>query len=82
VHRSLNVPLRIRIDHSLCRGAQACVRRAPKTFALGENRKSRAAEPAPDDEQTIREAAAVCPFFAIEVRETKAPAHGGADSRT
>lgn len=60
--------LEIRIDRSACRGAQACARRAPGTFSLDAEGKSRASDEPTDDEDTIREAAAACPFFAIEVR--------------
>ena len=63
--------LEIRIDRDVCRGATACVRRAPGTFSLGADGKSVASENPPDDEATIREAASACPFFAIEVREAK-----------
>jgi len=62
--------LEIRIDRDACRGSRACVRRAPATFSLGADGKSRAAAPPADDEATIRAAAAACPFFAIEVRES------------
>jgi ferredoxin len=69
VDRGLNhVALEIRIDDARCRGAQACVRRAPRTFSLGADGKSRAAASPTDDEETIRVAAAACPFFAINVR--------------
>lgn len=61
------VEIEIRIDRSVCRGAQACVRRAPRTFSLGQDGKSQAAEDPIDSEETIRKAAAACPFFAIEV---------------
>jgi ferredoxin len=59
----------IQIDKSACRGATACLRRAPGTFSLGDDGKSQAAKNPADDEATIRAAAAACPFFAIEVRE-------------
>ena len=62
------VAVEIRIDRTACRGTQACIRRAPGTFSLAEEGKSRVAEDPAEDEQTIREAAAACPFFAIEVR--------------
>lgn len=61
--------LEIRIDRDACRGARACVRRAPGTFSLGEDGKSQAADDPAEDDATIREAASACPFFAIEVRD-------------
>ncbi len=60
--------LEILIDRTACRGSQACARRAPGSFSLDEEGKSRVAEDPVEDEQAIREAAAACPFFAIEVR--------------
>jgi ferredoxin len=63
------VPLKIAIDPSACRGTGACVRRAPGTFSIGSDHKSRAVDAPAEDEAAIREAAAACPFFAIEVRE-------------
>jgi ferredoxin len=45
------------------------VRRAPGTFSIGSDHKSRAVDAPAEDEAAIREAAAACPFFAIEVRE-------------
>lgn len=63
----------IRIDRETCRGAAACVRRAPGTFSLdAEGRSVAAAEPV-EDEATIRGAADACPFFAIEVVEAERP---------
>jgi ferredoxin len=61
------MPIEIRIDRTACQGAGACVRRAPRSFALDAERRSRALDPPGDDEATIRRAAAACPFFAIEV---------------
>ena len=60
----------------LGRGAGACVRRAPRTFALDAEGKSRLVEPPNDDEDTIRAAAGACPYFAIEL--SAAPAEGRA----
>ena len=65
-------PLRVRVDRDVCRGAQACVRRAPGTFALDADGKSAPAQDPPDPEDVIREAAAACPFFAIEVTDDSA----------
>ena len=61
--------LEIEIDRDACRGARACVRRAPGTFSLDAEKKSVAAAEPADDPATIRDAANACPFFAIEVRE-------------
>ena len=63
-----SVALEIRIDRRVCRGARACVRRAPGTFSLASDGKSQAADAPTEDEATIREAAGACPFFAISVR--------------
>jgi ferredoxin len=60
----------VRVDHALCQGAGACVRRAPGTFSLSGERRSIVADQPRDDEATIRAAADACPFFAIEVGET------------
>ncbi len=69
-------PVAITIDRVACRGAGACVRRAPRTFALDAEGKSRLVEPPNDDEDTIRAAAGACPYFAIEL--SAAPAEGRA----
>lgn len=61
--------LRVRVDPEACRGAQACVRRAPGTFAIGSDGKSRAAAAPADPEEAVRAAAAACPFFAIHTEE-------------
>ena len=70
----------IRIDRAVCRGARACVRRAPRTFALGPDQRSRVVDPRGDDEDTIRAAVAACPYFAIERVESgdRAPDADGA----
>lgn len=58
----------ITADRTSCRGARACVRRAPATFALdAERRVVVAAEPG-DGLDAILDAARACPNFAIEVR--------------
>jgi ferredoxin len=59
--------LLIRVDHERCQGAGVCVRRAPGTFSLGSDRRSRVAESPGDGDAMIRDAANACPFFAIEV---------------
>jgi ferredoxin len=59
--------LEIRVDRDACRGARACVRRAPGTFSLDAHEKCVVAEAPAEDEATIRDAANRCPFFAIEV---------------
>ncbi len=64
--------LEIQVDRDSCRGARACVRRAPGTFSLDGHGKSTAAAEPLEDEGTIRAAATACPFFAISVRETAA----------
>ena len=61
--------IRVSIDRSACRGARSCVRRAPGTFSLDEENKSLLATEPLESEAVIREAAAMCPFFAIQVTE-------------
>ena len=63
------MPLRVHVDRSLCHGSAQCVRRAPRTFSLDDERRSVVAELPGDPEDVIREAAGACPFFAIEVKE-------------
>ena len=63
----------IHIDREACHGQAACVRRAPGTFALGADGKSVAAPSPRERDAVIREAAAACPFFAIEVVESENP---------
>ena len=62
--------LEIRVDRKACQGARICVRRAPGTFSLDDEKKSVVADTPAEDKTTIREAANACPFFAIEVRES------------
>ena len=57
----------IRVDRRACRGSQSCIRRAPATFSLDAEHKAVVAVEPGDPEETIREAARSCPFFAIEV---------------
>ena len=61
--------LEVHVDHTACRGSRSCVRRAPATFSLNENRRAVVASEPGDPEHAIREAAAACPFFAIELKE-------------
>jgi ferredoxin len=61
--------LEVHVDHSACRGSRSCVRRAPATFSLNAERRAIVAEEPGDSEEAIREAANVCPFFAIELKE-------------
>jgi len=61
-------PLEIRAERAACKGARACVRRAPATFSLDAERRVVIA-PAPGDTlDAIVDAARACPNFAIEVR--------------
>ena len=62
--------LEIHVDREACHGARACVRRAPGTFSLDADGKSAVAAEPREDEQTVREAANACPFFAITLAET------------
>jgi ferredoxin len=63
----VSAKLEIRVDLAACKGARACVRRAPATFSLDERRRVVVA-PAPGDPvDAIVDAARACPNFAIEV---------------
>ncbi len=61
--------LEVHVDHAACHGSRSCVRRAPATFSLNAERKSVVADEPGDPDDVIREAAGMCPFFAIEVKE-------------
>jgi ferredoxin len=58
--------LEIRADVAACRGARACVRRAPATFSLDERRRVVIARQPGDDERAILDAVRSCPNFALE----------------
>jgi ferredoxin len=60
-------PLEIRADLAACRGARACVRRAPATFSLDVQRKVVIARAAGDPDEVILDAARACPNFALSV---------------
>ena len=64
--------LEIRADLAACKGARACVRRAPATFSLDERRRVVIAREPGDDEAAILAAVRACPNFALE-------AHRGAE---
>ena len=57
--------MKIKVDRDLCIGAGTCVVVAPKTFDLDDELKAVVTNPKGDDEDTIIEAAKVCPVFAI-----------------
>jgi ferredoxin len=61
--------LEIRADRAACRGARACVRRAPATFSLDAERRVAVAAAPADAVDAIVAAARACPNFAIEVRQ-------------
>ncbi len=64
--------MKVTIDLNACVGAGSCATVAPKTFdqriedglaiLLNEN-------PAPEDQEAVRQAAAMCPACAIKVEE-------------
>jgi ferredoxin len=58
----------ITAERSSCRGARACVRRAPATFSLDAQRRVVVAAEPGDRLDAILDAARACPNFAIEVR--------------
>lgn len=60
--------LEIRVDVAACRGARACVRRAPATFSLDAQRRVAVAASPGDSEQAIADAVRACPNFALELR--------------
>lgn len=55
-------------DRAACKGARACVRRAPATFSLDAERRVVIAASPGDGDEAILDAARACPNFAIEVR--------------
>jgi ferredoxin len=59
--------LRIQADRGACRGARACVRRAPRTFSLDAERRVIVAREPGDADEAILEAARACPNFVLEV---------------
>jgi ferredoxin len=59
--------LEIRADLAACRGARACVRRAPATFSLDAQRKVVITRQPGDAEHAILDAARACPNFALTV---------------
>jgi ferredoxin len=66
--------LEIRVDRSACRGAMSCMRRAPGTFSLDDQRKSVVAREPGDPADRIRAAADACPYFAIHIEESEGAA--------
>ena len=61
--------MKIIIDRDLCIGAGTCVVVAPKTFDLDDELKAIVTDPKGNDEDTIIEAAKVCPVFAIILKD-------------
>jgi ferredoxin len=61
-------PVAITAERTSCRGARACVRRAPATFSLDAQRRVVVAAEPGDGLDAILDAARACPNFAIEVR--------------
>ncbi len=59
--------LEITADRDACRGARACVRRAPATFSLDAQRKVVIAARPGDSDQAVVDAARACPNFALRV---------------
>lgn len=59
------------VDRDLCIGAGTCVVVAPKTFDLDDELKAFVINPKGNDEDTIIEAAKVCPVFAIILKDEK-----------
>jgi ferredoxin len=62
----MGTQLEIRADVAACKGARACVRRAPATFSLDERRRVVIAREPGDDESAILDAVRACPNFALE----------------
>ena len=61
--------MKIKVDRDLCIGAGTCVVVAPRTFDLDDELKAVVTDPKGDDEDTIIEAAKVCPVFAIILKD-------------
>ena len=61
--------IEVHVDREACRGSGSCVRRAPATFMLDDDRKAVVVTDSTDPIDVIREAANVCPFFAIKLKE-------------
>ncbi len=59
------------VDRDLCIGAGTCVVVAPKTFDLDDELKAIVINPKGNFEDTIMEAAKVCPVFAIILKDEK-----------
>jgi ferredoxin len=59
--------LEIRADRAVCKGARACVRRAPATFSLDASRRVVVSPARGDAPEAIVAAARACPNFALEV---------------
>jgi ferredoxin len=60
--------LSISAERGACKGARACVRRAPGTFSLDAERRVVIAPHPRDAADAILDAARACPNFAIEVK--------------
>ena len=61
--------LTVRVDRERCRGAGACVERAPATFELGADGVAKVRPQPGEPEGQLRDAALACPFFAIQLVE-------------
>ena len=63
--------LRVEVDRAACQGARACIRRAPRTFALDADRRAvvTAAPGEGDSADAVRDAVQACPNFALKLRE-------------
>ena len=59
--------LEVEVNRAVCRGAGECVFRAPGTFALDDESRSRVRDPAGDARDVVLAAARSCPHFAISV---------------
>lgn len=64
--------LRVTVDHESCSGTGYCARAAPTVFEVGEDDKSWVRDDVDwttADHAEVRDAAAECPWMAIEVTE-------------
>ena len=57
----------VSVDPGMCMGVQSCIRVAPRSFAIDDANTAHGVPEPPDDLETLVEAAAACPNFAITV---------------
>ncbi len=63
--------LKVSVDKTRCVASQTCIMIAPKAFVLDEDGQSSVAAPEEELEETVRDAAAMCPTGAILIEESE-----------